>query len=46
MTDTNYNKRDPARFFYGVRVKLMLFMALTNCFRKTFMDFFRFAFVS
>ena len=43
MTDTIYNKRDPRRLYYGFRVKLIIFKALTNCFRKNLMDFLRFA---
>ena len=34
MTDNIYNKRGPTRLYYGSRVKLKVFMALTNCFRK------------
>ena len=32
MTDTGYKKSEPMRFFYGFRIKLTVFMALTNCF--------------
>ena len=46
MTDNIFNRRDPTRLYYGFRVKLMVFKALTNCFRKNFMDFLRFALVS
>ena len=46
MTDTVYNERDPTRLYYGFRIKLMVFMALTNCFCKNFMDFLRFVFLS
>ena len=51
LIDTIYNKRDQkreqtTRLYFVIRVKLMVFMALTNCFRKNFTDFFRFAFIS
>ena len=46
MVDTFYNKGDTTRLYYGFRVKLMVFMALTNCFRKNFMDFLRFGLIS
>ena len=45
MTYTIYNNCDPTRLYYGFRVKLMVFMALTNCSRKNFMDFLGFAFI-
>ena len=44
--DTIYNKRNPTRLCSGFKVKLMVFMALTNCFCKNFTDFFRSAFIS
>ena len=43
MTDNIYSKVGPTRLYYGFRVKLMVFMALTNFFRKNFMDFLSFA---
>ena len=46
MTDAVYNKRDPTILYNGFRNKLMVFMALTNCFHKKFMDFLRFLFIS
>ena len=46
MTDTVYIKRDPTRLSYNFRIRLTVFMALTNCFRKNFMDFVRFVFNS
>ena len=46
MTDIVSNKREPTGLYYGFRTKLMVFMALTNCFRKNFMDFLRFVFIS
>ena len=39
MTDTIYNKQDPTRLDHGFGVKLMVFMALTYCFCKNFVDF-------
>ena len=45
MTDTFYNKRVPTRLYDGFRVRLMVFMALTNCFCENFMDFLSFAFI-
>ena len=39
MTDTIYKKRGPARLYYGFRVKLIVFIALTNCFSNNFMHF-------
>ena len=39
MTGTIHNKEDPTRLFYDFRVKLIVFMALTSCFRKNFMEF-------
>ena len=46
MTDTVYKKRDTMGLYYGFRIKLTFFMALTNCFRKNFMNFLRFVFIS
>ena len=46
MTDTVYDKRDFTRLFNGFRIGLMVFMALTKCFRKNFLDFLRFVFNS
>ena len=46
MTDTVYNKRDPLRLYYRFRIKRTVFMALNNCFRKIFVDFLRFVFIS
>ena len=43
LTDAIYNKRDPRKLYYSFRVKLMVFMALTNCFLKKFMGFMRFS---
>ena len=46
MTDTVCKKRNSMRFYSGFGIKLTIFMALINCFRKNFMDFLRFVFVS
>ena len=46
LTDIVYNKRDRATLCYVLRIKLTVFMALTNCFRKDFIDFLRFVFIS
>ena len=46
LTDIVYNKRDRATLSYVFRIKLTVFMALTNCFRKDFIDFLRFVFIS
>ena len=46
MTDTVYKKRDPMRLYYGFRIKLTVFMALTKCFLKNFLDFLRLVFIS
>ena len=45
MTDAIQNKQGPARLYYDFRVTLMIFMALTNYFRKVFMDFLSSAFI-
>ena len=45
MTDATYNKQDPTILHHGFIVKPMVFMALTNCFRKNFMDYLCFAFI-
>ena len=46
LPDTKFMELYPTRLYYGFRVKLMVFMALTNCFRKNFMDFLSFALIS
>ena len=46
MTNTVYIKQEPMKFSYGFRMKLMVFMVLNNCFRKNFMNFLRFVFIS
>ena len=45
MTDNIYEKRVPTRLFYRFRVKRVVFMAVTNCFRENFTDFLSFAFL-
>ena len=45
MTDNVHEKGDPVRFYYGFRIKLPVFMALTNCFRKYFMELLHFVFI-
>ena len=40
-----YNKRGPTRLYYGFSVKLMVFMALNNLFRKNFIDILSFDFI-
>ena len=45
MTDAICNKRDATRLYYDFRVTVMVFKAVTNCFRKKFMDFLRFALI-
>ena len=45
MKDIIYNKQGPTRVYYGFRVKLTVFIAATNCFRKIFIDFLSFAFI-
>ena len=46
MTDNIFTKRDPSRTYLGFIAKRMFLMAITNCFRKIFMDFLHFAFIS
>ena len=38
MINTIYVKGEPTRFFYDFRDKLMVFKALINCFRKSYME--------
>ena len=45
MTDTIHKKR-PIEFFNDFRVKLTVFTAENNYFRKNFVDFLRLAFIS
>ena len=45
MTDTIDKKRGQTRWYYGFRVKLMVFKALTKCFRRVFFVYWNFAFI-
>ena len=46
MTDTIYKNRGPTRLYYVFRVKRVVSMALSNCFRKVFyMYSLKFAFI-
>ena len=45
MSDTICKKDVQIKLLYGLRIKLVVFMALTNCFRKNFIDFLSFAFI-
>ena len=46
IRETVYSEREPARLFHSFRIRLTIFMALTNCFHKNFKDFLRFVFIS
>ena len=46
MTDIIYKKLGATRLYQGFRVKLMVFMALINCFpKKSFLYFLIYAFI-
>ena len=45
MTDAIYNKQGPTRLYYGIRVMLTVFTALTNCFHKKILVFMSFPFI-